>query len=41
MYVQAKESIGKAGGYAIQGKASLFVEWVRGTTPSIIMGLPC
>lgn len=39
MYVQAKEGIGKAGGYAIQGKASLFVEWVRGTTPSI-MGLP-
>lgn len=39
MYVHSKEGIGKAGGYAIQGKVQLFLEWIRGTTPSI-MGLP-
>ncbi len=38
-YVHLGEGIGKAGGYAIQGKAALFVEWVGGDYTSVV-GLP-
>ncbi len=38
-YVRLGEGIGKAGGYAIQGKAALFVEWVGGDYTNVV-GLP-
>lgn len=38
-YVATGESIGKAGAYAIQGKAAAFVEFIEGSY-SGIMGLP-
>jgi septum formation protein len=38
-YVKLKEGVGKAGGYAIQGRAALFVEGIGGDYSSVI-GLP-
>jgi len=38
-YVKLKEGVGKAGGYAIQGRAALFVEEIGGDYSSVI-GLP-
>lgn len=38
-YVASKEGIGKAGGFNYQGKAAMFVIWIRGS-PTNIMGLP-
>ena len=38
-YVGFGEGIGKAGGYAIQGKASLFVEGIQGDYTNVV-GLP-
>ncbi|MBA2692092.1 MAG: septum formation protein Maf [Rubrobacter sp.] len=38
-YVLLGEWIGKAGGYAIQGKAALFVEWIGGDYTNVV-GLP-
>ncbi|MBL4884434.1 MAG: Maf family protein [Planctomycetaceae bacterium] len=38
-YLDTKESLGKAGGYAIQGVGSLFVEQVTGSITNVI-GLP-
>jgi septum formation protein len=29
-YVRLGEGVGKAGGYAIQGRAGAFVEWIGG-----------
>ena len=38
-YIRSGEWRGKAGGYAIQGKAALFVRWLRGSH-SAVVGLP-
>ncbi|MEM6999078.1 MAG: Maf family protein [Pseudomonadota bacterium] len=38
-YIETGESIGKAGGYAIQGKAAVFIERLEGSY-SGVMGLP-
>jgi septum formation protein len=38
-YVASQEGIGKAGGYAIQGKAGKFVQWINGSY-SAVVGLP-
>lgn len=38
-YVKLGEGIGKAGGYAIQGKAALFVEKIEGDYTNVV-GLP-
>ena len=38
-YVGLGEGIGKAGGYAIQGKAALFVEGIQGDYTNVV-GLP-
>ena len=38
-YVDSGESIGKAGGYAIQGYAAVFIEQLQGSY-SGVMGLP-
>jgi septum formation protein len=38
-YVRLGEGIGKAGGYAIQGRAGAFVEWIGGDYTSVV-GLP-
>ena len=38
-YVGLGEGIGKAGGYAIQGKATLFVTWIEGDYTNVV-GLP-
>lgn len=38
-YVASGESMDKAGGYAIQGKAARFIEWIEGSY-SGVMGLP-
>jgi len=38
-YVELGEGIGKAGGYAIQGKAALFVEAIEGDYTNVV-GLP-
>lgn len=38
-YLSTEESLGKAGGYALQGRASLFVEQIQGSLSNVI-GLP-
>ncbi|MCH2209770.1 MAG: Maf family protein [Fuerstiella sp.] len=38
-YIATQESIGKAGGYAVQGQAAIFVEAIDGSLSNII-GLP-
>lgn len=38
-YVNLGEVVGKAGGYAIQGRAAVFVEWVCGDYTNVV-GLP-
>jgi septum formation protein len=38
-YVKLKEGVGKAGGYAIQGRAAAFVEWIGGDYTNVV-GLP-
>jgi septum formation protein len=38
-YARLGEGVGKAGGYAIQGRAAIFVEWVGGDY-SCIVGMP-
>ena len=38
-YVQTGEGVGKAGGYAIQGRAAAFVEWIGGDYSNVV-GLP-
>lgn len=38
-YVSTGEPLGKAGAYAIQGRAGRFVEWMEGSYTSV-MGLP-
>lgn len=38
-YVRLGEGIGKAGGYAIQGRAGAFVEWIGGDYTNVV-GLP-
>lgn len=38
-YIELGEGIGKAGGYAIQGTAALFVEWIGGDYSNVV-GLP-
>ncbi|MDQ4106831.1 MAG: Maf family protein [Actinomycetota bacterium] len=38
-YAELGEGIGKAGGYAIQGRAAVFVEWIGGDYTNVV-GLP-
>ena len=38
-YARLGEGVGKAGGYAIQGRATIFVEWVGGDYTNVV-GLP-
>ncbi len=38
-YVSHAEGVGKAGGYAIQGRAAAFVEWIGGDYTNVV-GLP-
>ena len=38
-YVECGEWRGKAGGYAIQGRAAVFVRWLRGSYSGVV-GLP-
>lgn len=38
-YAKLDEGIGKAGGYAIQGRAGAFVEWIGGDYSNVV-GLP-
>jgi septum formation protein len=38
-YVQSKEPMGKAGAYAVQGRAALFIEEIRGDYWNVV-GLP-
>ena len=38
-YVSMGEGVGKAGGYAIQGRAGVFVEWIGGDYTNVV-GLP-
>ncbi|MEQ1687921.1 MAG: Maf family protein [Sphingopyxis sp.] len=38
-YAQSGEGVGKAGGYAIQGRAGAFVRWMSGSYSGIV-GLP-
>ena len=38
-YIQSGEPDGKAGAYAIQGRASRFVEWIEGSWSNVV-GLP-
>ena len=38
-YVESREGIGKAGGYAIQGRAKIFVKEISGSYSNVV-GLP-
>jgi septum formation protein len=38
-YARLGEGVGKAGGYAIQGRAAAFVEWIGGNYTNVV-GLP-
>jgi septum formation protein len=38
-YIRYGEGIGKAGGYAVQGRAAAFVEWIGGDYTNVV-GLP-
>ena len=38
-YAASGEGIGKAGGYAIQGRAAAFIPWINGSHTNVI-GLP-
>lgn len=38
-YVETGESMGKAGGYAIQGRAARFIDWIEGSWSNVV-GLP-
>jgi septum formation protein len=38
-YTRLGEGVGKAGGYAIQGRAAVFVEWIGGDYTNVV-GLP-
>jgi len=38
-YAELGEGVGKAGGYAIQGRAAAFVEWIGGDYTNVV-GLP-
>lgn len=38
-YVQTGEPMGKAGAYAIQGRAARFVDWIEGSWSNVV-GLP-
>jgi septum formation protein len=38
-YVRLGEGVGKAGGYALQGRAAAFVEWIGGDYTNVV-GLP-
>ena len=38
-YVRHAEGVGKAGGYALQGRAASFVEWIAGDYTNVV-GLP-
>ena len=38
-YVLLGEGVGKAGGYAIQGRAASFIEWIGGYYTNVV-GLP-
>ncbi|MGI8908947.1 MAG: Maf family protein [Rubrobacteraceae bacterium] len=38
-YAALGEGVGKAGGYAIQGRAAMFVEWIGGDYTNVV-GLP-
>ena len=38
-YVESREGIGKAGGYAIQGRAEIFVKEITGSYSNVV-GLP-
>ena len=38
-YIRLGEGVGKAGGYAIQGRAAAFVEWIGGDYTNVV-GLP-
>jgi septum formation protein len=38
-YVQCREGVGKAGGYAIQGRAEMFVKEISGSYSNVV-GLP-
>jgi septum formation protein len=38
-YIRYGEGIGKAGGYAVQGRAASFVEWIGGDYTNVV-GLP-
>ncbi len=38
-YLETQEGLGKAGGYAIQGRAAIFVRFLSGSYPNVV-GLP-
>jgi septum formation protein len=38
-YARTGEGLGKAGGYAIQGRAAIFVKFIQGSYSSVV-GLP-
>jgi len=38
-YVESGEGLGKAGGYAIQGRAEAFIPWIGGSYSNVV-GLP-
>lgn len=38
-YIDSKEGLGKAGGYAIQGKAEALIDWMAGSHSGVV-GLP-